>query len=178
MWLTSCWLQAIQCPHEIVWLNGAPGAGKVNIYICIAHTTLLVAYFTLIWQQSRACLWAQHAANCMRGVQGANTPFIMKSRGLSRAVPMSEMLERNPQIKHLMEAGELVPDVSYLHIPARCAQIHTPPCARIMQLSWLQQCLFCKLYWYASELQDVMYCNTCDEVSPSHTCRPCIAKAF
>ena len=25
---------------------------------------------------------------------------------------MSDMLERNPQIKHLMEAGELVPDVS------------------------------------------------------------------
>jgi len=22
-------LQKIQCPHEIVWLNGAPGAGKV-----------------------------------------------------------------------------------------------------------------------------------------------------
>lgn len=50
----------------------------------------------------------------MHDVQGANTPFIMKSRGLSRAVPMSEMLERNPQIKHLMEAGELVPDVSHM----------------------------------------------------------------
>lgn len=67
--LETKWSGVIQCPHEIVWLNGAPGAGK-----------------------------------------GANTPFIMKSRGLSRAVPMSEMLERNPQIKHLMEAGELVPD--------------------------------------------------------------------
>ena len=50
---------------------------------------------------------------CFHALQGANTPFIMKSRGLSRAVPMSEMLERNPQIKHLMEAGELVPDVSH-----------------------------------------------------------------
>lgn len=29
---------------------------------------------------------------------------------------MSEMLERNPQIKHLMEAGELVPDVGHLHM--------------------------------------------------------------
>lgn len=44
-------------------------------------------------------------------VQGANTPFIMKSRGLSRSVAMSDMLNRNPKIKHLMEAGELVPDV-------------------------------------------------------------------
>ncbi|DBA88059.1 TPA: hypothetical protein ACH3X2_005062 [Trebouxia sp. C0005] len=67
--LESKWSGKIQCPHEIVWLNGAPGAGK-----------------------------------------GANTPFIMKSRGLSRSVPMSDMLERNPQIKHLMESGELVPD--------------------------------------------------------------------
>ncbi|DBA76165.1 hypothetical protein WJX77_008047 [Trebouxia sp. C0004] len=67
--LEGKWSGKIQCPHEIVWLNGAPGAGK-----------------------------------------GANTPFIMKSRGLSRSVPMSDMLERNPQIKHLMEAGELVPD--------------------------------------------------------------------
>lgn len=67
--LESKWSGVIHCPHEIVWLNGAPGAGK-----------------------------------------GANTPFIMKSRGLSRSVPMSDMLERNPQIKHLMEAGELVPD--------------------------------------------------------------------
>lgn len=50
--------------------------------------------------------------HCLHALQGANTPFIMKSRGLSRAVPMSEMLERNPQIKHLMESGELVPDVS------------------------------------------------------------------
>ena len=58
--------------------------------------------------------WTEHAAKPARDVQGANTPFIMKSRGLSRAVPMSEMLERNPQIKHLMEAGELVPDVSHL----------------------------------------------------------------
>lgn len=53
----------------------------------------------------------RHASSCGHALQGANTPFIMKSRGLSRAVPMSEMLERNPQIKHLMEAGELVPDV-------------------------------------------------------------------
>lgn len=59
----------------------------------------------------------------MHGVQGANTPFIMKSRGLSRAVPMSEMLERNPQIKHLMEAGELVPDVS--HVPTWLCSSYT-----------------------------------------------------
>ncbi len=55
-------------------------------------------------------------------LQGANTPFIMKSRGLSRSVPMSDMLERNPQIKHLMESGELVPDVSAGPIPLGLTQ--------------------------------------------------------
>lgn len=39
--------QPLQAPDEVVWLNGAPGAGK-----------------------------------------GANTPFIMESRGISRAITM------------------------------------------------------------------------------------------
>ncbi len=47
-----------QVPAEIVWLNGAPGAGK-----------------------------------------GANTPYMLKSRGLSRAVSMSSVLSNDPAIK-------------------------------------------------------------------------------
>ena len=32
----SCAVQVIHCPHEIVWLNGAPGAGKViALMFCI-----------------------------------------------------------------------------------------------------------------------------------------------
>eukprot|EP00884_Botryococcus_braunii_P018635 jgi/Botrbrau1/5455/Bobra.27_1s0006.1 len=42
--------------------------------------------------------------------KGANTPFILESRGLTRAVSMSSLLEHNQSIKELMEAGELVPD--------------------------------------------------------------------
>ena len=57
------------------------------------------------------------ASERWKSLQGANTPFIMKSRGLSRAVAMSDMLNRNPQIKHLMDAGELVPDVSFTSTP-------------------------------------------------------------
>ena len=73
----------------------------------------LVAQLILL----QRCILHPHLQNhahlsCLLIWQGANTPFIMKSRGLSRSVPMSDMLERNPQIKHLMEAGELVPDVS------------------------------------------------------------------
>jgi hypothetical protein len=62
-------LQALQCPQEIVWLNGAPGSGK-----------------------------------------GANTPFILQSRGLSRAVTMSSLLDSNEEIRELKAKGELVPD--------------------------------------------------------------------
>ncbi|KAK9819601.1 hypothetical protein WJX72_000150 [[Myrmecia] bisecta] len=71
----ACWknLEAkyshFQTPQEIIWLNGAPGAGK-----------------------------------------GVNTPFILKSRGLSRAVAMSELLERHEGIRELMNRGELAPD--------------------------------------------------------------------
>ncbi|KAK9907299.1 hypothetical protein WJX75_001001 [Coccomyxa subellipsoidea] len=72
----ACWRKLeekykdkIQCPREIVWLNGAPGAGK-----------------------------------------GANTPFILESRGLTRAETMSSLLERHSEIRDLMAQGELVPD--------------------------------------------------------------------
>ena len=48
--------------------------------------------------------------------KGANTPFILESRGLTRAVTMSSLLERHPGIRELMEAGELVPDTMvWLH---------------------------------------------------------------
>lgn len=79
-----------------------------------AHITICL--LQELWCSCIRNTWTYHTAKRAHDVQGANTPFIMKSRGLSRAVPMSEMLERNPQIKHLMEAGELVPDVSCLHI--------------------------------------------------------------
>ncbi|KAK9839848.1 hypothetical protein WJX81_005830 [Elliptochloris bilobata] len=72
----ACWRRleekhedAIQCPKEIVWLNGAPGSGK-----------------------------------------GVNTKFILSSRGLTRAVTMSSLLERHPGIRQMMDNGELVPD--------------------------------------------------------------------
>jgi hypothetical protein len=42
--------------------------------------------------------------------KGANTPFILESRGLSRAETMSSLLERHEGIKDLMDKGELVPD--------------------------------------------------------------------
>ena len=42
--------------------------------------------------------------------KGANTPFILESRGLNRAETMSSLLERHSGIKDLMDRGELVPD--------------------------------------------------------------------
>ncbi|EFN59083.1 hypothetical protein CHLNCDRAFT_137842 [Chlorella variabilis] len=42
--------------------------------------------------------------------KGTNMPFIMKSRGLSRAIGMSQLLDTSPEIKHIIDRGELVPD--------------------------------------------------------------------
>lgn len=42
--------------------------------------------------------------------KGTNMPFIMKSRGLSRALGMSQLLDSSPEIKAIIEKGELVPD--------------------------------------------------------------------
>lgn len=42
--------------------------------------------------------------------KGANTPFILESRSLSRAVTMSSLLEGHAGIRDLMDKGELVPD--------------------------------------------------------------------
>lgn len=50
-----------------------------------------------------------HSVVCVQG-KGANTPFILEGRGLQRSETMSSLLERNPEIKDLMNQGELVPD--------------------------------------------------------------------
>lgn len=42
--------------------------------------------------------------------KGTNMPFIMKSRGLSRAIGMSQLLDTSNEIKHIIDRGELVPD--------------------------------------------------------------------
>lgn len=42
--------------------------------------------------------------------KGTNMPFIMKSRGLSRAVGMSQLLDSSPDIRTIIDKGELVPD--------------------------------------------------------------------
>jgi adenylate kinase len=65
----SVHLQSYVCPREVVWLNGAPGAGK-----------------------------------------GTNVPFIMRSRGLSRALGMSQLLDSSPEIRTIIDKGDLVPD--------------------------------------------------------------------
>ncbi|KAK2079296.1 hypothetical protein QBZ16_002987 [Prototheca wickerhamii] len=46
--------------------------------------------------------------------KGTNMPFIMKSRGLSRSVGMSQLLDGTPEIKEFIERGELVPDAMVL----------------------------------------------------------------
>ena len=42
--------------------------------------------------------------------KGVNTPFILESRGLTRAVTMSSLFQDREEIRKVMDAGELVPD--------------------------------------------------------------------
>lgn len=63
-------------PKEIVWLNGAPGAGK-----------------------------------------GANTPFILKTRGFqAKAIQLSELLEGSPEVQEIIASGGLVNDTIALEL--------------------------------------------------------------
>ena len=52
----------------------------------------------------------QDVTNVALQGKGANTPFILESRGLTRAETMSSLLERHAEIRDLMAQGELVPD--------------------------------------------------------------------
>ena len=59
------------------------------------------------WQTPKEIVWLNGAPGSGKG---ANTPFILDSRGLNRAVTMSSLLERHEGCQALMQAGELVPD--------------------------------------------------------------------
>jgi hypothetical protein len=61
--------------------------------------------------------------------KGANTPFILESRGLSRAETMSSLLERHNGIRELMDKGELVPDTMVCAQP--CPMWAMPVCGRV-----------------------------------------------
>lgn len=63
----------LRAPREVVWLNGAPGAGK-----------------------------------------GTNTPFIVRSRGLSRVLHMSRLLNVTANTQPVIDAGGLVSDAQAL----------------------------------------------------------------
>ena len=52
-------------------------------------------------------MWLNGAPGSGKGV---NTPFILESRGLTRAVTMSSLFQDREEIRKVMDAGELVPD--------------------------------------------------------------------
>lgn len=58
-------------------------------------------------QLPKEIVWLNGAPGSGKGV---NTPFILESRGLSRAVSMSSLFQNNEEIRSHMDRGELVPD--------------------------------------------------------------------
>lgn len=67
------------------------------------------------WRESYVCprevVWLNGAPGSGKGT---NMPFIMKSRGLSRSLGMSQLLDGTPEIKEYIDRGELVPDAMVL----------------------------------------------------------------
>jgi len=63
------------------------------------------------WPVGQCVLCRRRARRCARAQgKGVNTRFILNSRGLTRAVTMSSLLERHSGIRDMMDRGELVPD--------------------------------------------------------------------
>ena len=58
-------------------------------------------------QVPKEVVWLNGAPGSGKGV---NTPFILESRGLTRAVTMSSLFQDREEIRKVMDAGELVPD--------------------------------------------------------------------
>ena len=46
--------------------------------------------------------------------KGTNIPFILKTRGMNRAIGMSQLLDSSPEIKDIIDRAELVPDALVL----------------------------------------------------------------
>lgn len=46
--------------------------------------------------------------------KGTNIPFILKTRGMSRAIGMSQLLDSSPEIRDIIDRAELVPDALVL----------------------------------------------------------------
>ena len=58
-------------------------------------------------QVPKEIVWLNGAPGSGKGV---NTPFILESRSLSRAVTMSSLFQDREEIREIMDRGELVPD--------------------------------------------------------------------
>jgi len=58
-------------------------------------------------QTPKEVVWLNGAPGSGKGV---NTPFILESRSLSRAVTMSSLFQDREEIREIMDRGELVPD--------------------------------------------------------------------
>ena len=63
-------------------------------------------------QVPKEIVWLNGAPGSGKGV---NTPFILESRSLSRAVSMSSLFQDREEIREIMDRGELVPDTMVSH---------------------------------------------------------------
>lgn len=75
----------------------------------IVSATLMLTWIVCLQklQVPKEIVWLNGAPGSGKGV---NTPFILESRSLSRAVTMSSLFQDRDEIREIMDRGELVPD--------------------------------------------------------------------
>ena len=87
-----------------------------------ASSAAAAAAAALLFRESWSRLEAKHGSRLIAPKEivwlngapgsgkGANTPFILQSRSLSRSITMSDLLETSPALKARIDAGDLLPD--------------------------------------------------------------------
>lgn len=77
----------------------------------LSPLTIHVPSLSLLSLQTFVCprevIWLNGAPGSGKGT---NINWIMKSRGLSRAIGMSQLLDSSPEIRAIIDKAELVPD--------------------------------------------------------------------
>jgi len=108
-------------PHGTLQACGAPCHCRWMQAVQLAQVPSKTArHLRRGWPVGQRALCSR-GARCPARAQGkgVNTRFILNSRGLTRAVTMSSLLERHPGIRDMMDRGELVPDTMARPAPSR-----------------------------------------------------------
>jgi len=96
--------------HPAAGTQLPPGTDKVNLKAQVVFDACwrkLESSRTAPLHPPAEVVWLNGAPGSGKG---ANTPFIMESRGITRAITMSSLLDSSQEIRDIKNRGELIPD--------------------------------------------------------------------